>query len=438
VSTAARRALRRVLGAALGALGLLVAVTPLAWPADAQPARPGDGPAGTAAAVASSLRGSPLYVDPDMAWMFPAAAQRQVLRAIRTSPVHVFVVAVPFDIDDDMPDYAGYYLDQLYRQTHQSGVYLSVGPSGFITDAEYEIPRDIALPESVEIEQADSQQQGQIAANTPGRILSLIHAIATSTPDAGAAGSPTPFYTPTAAASGFTLASGGPSAAAPIAAGIAAFVLAGPLLALTGFGITRAGRGLAADRRGWGDAGDPGTPAGHMPTSPDAGWLRRHADGELAALARVIAAGSDASPGWQRACEDYDAGMLARNSRAEPIDLVGAIVLARDGRLALAWGTAQPPPPCLVNPLHGRSVVTLPPRAWTLPGQSRLEVPVCARCARDFRRPRSPDPGSRLLKVEHNGARTYYLGFGSVWRDRLFGASGAGLPQAIREHLGVS
>lgn len=431
------RWLRRGLAAVLGTLAMLAA-QPLAASAAARtmPAAvsPGDG----VGVVARSLLSSPLYVHPDMAWMFTPAAEEQIKRVLRASPVRVFVVAVPFDIDDDMSDYASYYLDQLYRRMHQAGVYLAVGPSGFISDAEYLVPRDINLPVSVEIESATTLEPAQIAASTPGRILTLLHLIATAPADPQQAVSPTPFYTPSESGGGS--AGGNSPAITPVAvAGVLAFLFLGPLLALAGYGAARAGRGLVANQRGWGDAGAPGVPAGHMPASPSTEWLRRHASGELAALSRMIAAGSEVNPGWQRACDDYDAGMLALNSRAGQIDLVGSIVLARDGRLALDRQTGQPPPPCLVNPLHGRSVRLAPERARDLPGLAALhEVPMCVRCARDARRGRRARLGWRLLRVEHDGKRTGYLAFDSVWRDKMFGASGPGLPQAVREHLGVS
>jgi hypothetical protein len=424
----------RTLAAVLGTLVVLAAqpfAASAATKAAPTAASPGDG----VGVVASSLLSSPLYVHPDMTWMFTPAAEGQIKRALRASPVRVFVVAVPFDIDDDMPDYAGYYLDRLYRRMHQAGVYLAVGPSGFITDAEYLVPRDINLPVSVEIESATTLEPAQIAADTPGRILTLLQLIATAPADPQQAVSPTPYYTPSGSGGGSS------SAVTPVAvAGVLAFLFLGPLLALAGYGIARAGRGLVANRRGWGDADAPGVPAGHMPASPSTQWLRRHASGELAALGRMIAAGSDVNPGWQRACDDYDAGMLAVNSGAGQIDLVGSIVLARDGRLALDRKTAQPPPPCLVNPLHGRSVRRVTERARDVPRPAAApqEVPMCARCARDARRGRPATLGWRLLRVEHDGKRMGYLAFDSVWRDKRFGASSPGLPQAVREHLGVS
>jgi len=449
-----RRGLAAAVAVALGTLGVIAALAVIsAGRASAGPARPAavrSGPAGTSSGdgvdvAARALLASPLYVHPDMAWLFTAGAQTKIVRALRASPVRVFLAALPLNTDDDDALDAPYFLDQLYRRMHRPGVYLAVGPSGNIYDAEYLVPRDIMLPLSVEEE--SSVDPGPIAANTPGRILSLLHLIATSPVDPQQAVSPTPLDTPSEPGTGGgSGGSGSPSAAAQIAtAGIVSFLFAGPLLALVGFGTVAGGRRFAADRRGWGDVGDPGRPAGRMPRSPSAGWLRRHARGELAALGRLIATGGDTNPGWQRGCDDYDAGMLVLTPEDEQIDLVGAIVLARDGRLALAWQTATPPRPCLVNPLHGRGVSDLPAEntlGRLLAGKAGHEVPVCARCARVARRARrTGNPAAvaaRLLRVEHEGKRVPYFEFGSVWWDAWSGSSRRSLPQAIRERLGVS
>lgn len=258
-----------------------------------------------------------------MAWLFTPGDETKIERALRASPVRAYLAVVPLSTDDDDALAASYYLDQLYRRMHRPGVYLAVGPSGSIYDAEYLVPRDITLPASVE-EESVFDSPGPIASNAPGRILTVLHLIATAPADPQQAVSPTPLYTP-GEFSDTGSSSGSPSAAGPIAtAGIVSFLFGGPLLALAGFGLVR------------------------------------HARGELAALGRLIAAGNDMNPGWSRACDDYDAGMLVLTPTAEPIDLAAAIVLARDGRLALAWETAAPPPLCLVNPLHGRSVSVLP------------------------------------------------------------------------------
>jgi hypothetical protein len=435
--TTRRRGAWRRRAAALAALGMLGAVAMCGPALAASTGSSTDGPLSQVPPVGRALTSSPLYVDPDMAWLFTPEQTSQLRQALRTAAVPVYILALPFNTDDDSGDYASYFVDHLYQQTHAKGVYLVLGPSGMITDIEYYVPRDIDLPVSVETGPDSDITSATIAANTAERLLELVRDIDQSPVDPSAAEPAQALYTPgefsTPDASPIT-GSGGVSSF--VVAGVLSLLFLGPLLAITVLGLARAGRGYRANLRGWGDSGDPGTPVGRMPRSPSDDWLKRHARGELLALERAMAGQSDVNPGWQRACDDYDSGMLALNSAKEQIDLVGAIVLARDGRLALAWHTAEPPRPCLVNPLHGRSIRTLLASTAAQPVHSQ-QIPVCARCARAARRGLMNDAGvrARLLRVEHDGARTYYLNFDSVWRDKAFGPD---QPQAVREHLGVS
>jgi hypothetical protein len=419
---------------ALVTLGMLGAVAMCGPALAASTGSSTDGPLGQVPLVGRALTSSPLYVDPDMAWLFTPEQTSQLRQALRTAAVPVYILALPFDTDDDSGDYASYFVDHLYQQTHVKGVYLVLGPSGMITDIEYYVPRDIDLPVSVETGPDSDITSATIAANTAERLLVLVRDIDQSPVDPSAAGPAQALYTPgefsTQDASPST-GSGGLSSF--LVAGVLSLLFLGPLLAMTGLGLARAGRGYRANLRGWGDSGDPGTPVGRMPRSPSDDWLKRHARGELLALERAMAGQSDVNPGWQRACDDYDSGMLALNSAKEQIDLVGAIVLARDGRLALVWHTAELSRPCLVNPLHGRSIRIILANIAARP----VQIPVCARCARAATRGQmnGADVRARMLRVEHDGTRTYYLEFDSVWRDKAFGPD---QPQAVREHLGVS
>lgn len=425
--------------------------------ADASAATASGAPGDGISVVAAALHSAPLYIDPDMAWMFTPSAQNQISTALRASPVRVFLAAVPFGPDNDGAEYAGYFLDQLHRRIDVAGVYLAVGPLGVVYDAEYQVPRDISLPLSVEFGPVSDVEPAQIAANTPGRILSLLRLIATAPPDPRAATVPPPAPAPSPlsyAGPGALPQSGSGSSAGQIAvAAVLSLILLGPLLALAGLAAVGAGRRLTAGRRGWGDNGDPGLPVGRMPAAPSTGWLLRHARGELGQLERLIGPGGDVNPGWQRACDDYDVGKLSLTSDPEQIDLVGAIVLAREGRLALTAQTGHPPAPCVVNPLHGRSAGTIEASHHAalrslreLTRKTGLDaVPLCAACYRRAERGRLVDLArlaAQQLQVEHAGQRTFYYTFDSVWRDAAFGASGdgsgPGLPQAVRGHLGVS
>lgn len=455
------------LSAAVGLVGLLggAIAAHSAVPASGPPTSAADG----VGVVATSLTPtSPLYLDPEMTWLFTAAQVKQITATLKASPVPIYVIAVPFDSDEDFPDYESYFLDQLYGRTHRNGTYLIIGPRGDIFDAEYQVPRDISLPINTELGPDSAVTPAQIAASTPGRLLSLIKLVDASAVDSQAAGMPTPEYSTGEFPEGqpladlpATLSWPAPSPAPVITGGILGFVLIGPLLTLFGLGGIRRGRRLRARRRGWGDIyGDPGRPVERMPAAPHDEWLRRHALGELAELGRMIAEGRDGTADWARGRDDYDAGMLATGGEktgadASQIDLVGAITLARDGRMALKWGIDDPPPPCLVNPLHGAAATDVSPdHALRTPvlqdlhrARSGAPVPVCPRCAELANEARLKTYGGfttggvpgqqlrdRLLRVSHDGKRQRYDEFASVWRDQAFGAAGPGLSQAVREH----
>ncbi|MBO0803883.1 MAG: hypothetical protein J2P25_12515 [Nocardiopsaceae bacterium] len=457
--------LRSVAGVT-GLIGVAMAAHPAAHAARTT-GPPSSASDGIGVAASSLSPADPLYIDPDMAWMFTPAQVKKITTALRKSPVATYVIAVPFNIDeDDDPDYQSYFLDQLHARTHRNGAYLIIGPSGDISDAEYQVPRDISLPIDTETGPDTMTTPAKIAASTPARVISLITDIGTSPPDPRAASTPIPEYSPGEFPSGVptpgmgpVLTAPGPSYAPVIGGGIAGLVVVGPLLALIGLGGVRAGRRGRAALLGWGDSyGDPGTPAGRMPASPGYEWLLRHARAELAELGRLIAEGGDDGPGYARACDDYDAGMLivgggegdapatSTGTGTGQIDLVGAIVLARDGRMALRHGTGEPPSPCLVNPLHGSAAVRFPAdvtyrtpvlRETYRTAQGR-EFPLCQRCAKLASTASAQRLRDRVLLVEFGGRWHRYDEFGSLWREHGFGADGPGLPRMVREHLNVT
>jgi hypothetical protein len=457
------------LSAAAGLVGLLGGALA------AHPGAPAAGPPTSASdgigVVAASLTpASPLYVDPGMAWMFTTAQAKQVTATLKASPTPAYVVAVPLSIDEDSIDYESYFLDQLHGRVRRDGTYLIVGPSGRIFDAEYQVPRDISLPQDTEFGPLTMTAPAQIAASTPGRLLSLVKLVDASPADPQAAGVPAPEYSAGEFPGGQPLpdlpAALSEPAASPapvITGGILGFVIGGPLLVLFGLSGARRGRRGLARRRGWGDIRrDPGRPAERMPAAPHDEWLLRHALGELAELGRLIAASHEGAAGWARGSEDHAVGLLAAAARETgggpaQIHLAGAIAPARDGRMALTWGIDQPPPPCLVNPLHGTADAEIaadyagrtPVLRDLYQVQRGLPVPVCGRCAELARAARlkalggltaGGAPGeqlrNRVLRVSHNGKRVPYSDFPSVWRDQSFGAAGPDLPLKARQHLG--
>lgn len=184
--------------------------------------------------------------------------------------------------------------------------------------------------------------------------------------------------------------------------GLAALVIA--LLAGQSLrGWPRAGRGQGAARGAGG------------PTVPDVETERKRAGELLDGLAAALAATD-----WSQVA-DLEVAERARTARvaaeplldsSDPVDLIGAQVLARAGSTDLTRGTrgkGAPLTTCFFDPRHsqGRSRVS-----WRL-GDGHVEVPCCRRCEKAVDRGRTPEQ----LHVRHGWRRRAvpYWSRGDVW-----------------------
>lgn len=159
--------------------------------------------------------------------------------------------------------------------------------------------------------------------------------------------------------------------------------------------------------------------------------LESRARDDVLALGEAIDAadieqGGDAAA-WQIALDSYSAarGLLRDVADPDVLDVVGAIVLAENGRLALDAARAgrpfTPPSRCFLNPLHGRAGQD---RRVEYAGRS-MSVPLCRECHDAVQRERSPD----ILDVERRGRPVHYFetdaepwsstGYGSLEPDLL-------------------
>lgn len=124
--------------------------------------------------------------------------------------------------------------------------------------------------------------------------------------------------------------------------------------------------------------------------------------------AAELAPGADAVA-WQAALDHYDAGQRLvdadREGRPEVLDVVGAVVLARRGRSALAAATDgrawTPARPCFLNPLHGDATGS---RKLEYAGTT-VEAPLCGRCRQQLDRKQAPD----TLDVARSGKPLHYF-----------------------------
>jgi len=168
------------------------------------------------------------------------------------------------------------------------------------------------------------------------------------------------------------------------------------------------------------------------PVQPSEHWLYRRGALQLAALATALQH-AGVNRGAHRAADAYDAGKLLNGRRQDMLELVAAIVLARDGLRALAEQTPTPSPPCFVNPLHGPCYKVIDRSKFReFPPQSHSEVPACAACARRH------DVGMRVLRLpDKDGQLLPYFRFWGFWTRTGFGAFEPDFPRRVLHHLGV-
>ena len=168
--------------------------------------------------------------------------------------------------------------------------------------------------------------------------------------------------------------------------------------------------------------------------------LRRDAEAELLALGqRLIAQELDrldagALEVWEQAMEHHAAAERVLAVSTSPADVVGALVLVRRGeqaRSAAAGGAGswRPSPGCWFNPLHTGPTRKVTWRDGDDEEGRRVDVPACARCARDVSAGKEPD----VLDFVH-GERTvhyYRLDIGA-WSETGYGTLDTDLIGALR------
>jgi hypothetical protein len=156
--------------------------------------------------------------------------------------------------------------------------------------------------------------------------------------------------------------------------------------------------------------------------------LHKVARSEIAQLIAVLSAAraDPDNPGRDRALACYDAAALLAAERNDRLDLLGAVVLAREGQTALADRDPLPRPVCQVHPLHGPAVRRPPPRRRPPPGKPHTVCAGCERCSMSERH-------KRALRV----AGVPYYRTSGFWSTVGFGALDPELPARVLEYLHV-
>ncbi|MBO2462469.1 hypothetical protein [Actinomadura violacea] len=432
---------------ASGVLGLTAAALAL-WPAAAAAAPDPRYSGHRLDRVAAALAKDPLFVDPDVDVALGAADRARVETAIRaaaervTVPIMVIVTPNPTDSESQGKDDA--FLAALHGVTHRDGLYLVVDADGYMLGQGWNVPRDIDLDVIAQDDLPDYEPP-DIHRPFSGLADRLIKRVGTwaAAPAAPPTSSPALLSPPVPFGQEDTgpLVADKPTEKSHFLRGL---LLVGPLSAV---GLYWAGLGSAAAGRRWfrrgGTLGAVAGLAAHAeahpgaPAKPTDRWLRRTASAELDRL-RDRLPDTSGNRGRATALAAYDAAQIlyddAHDDPGRALDLVGVIVLARQGRRALAGQMTAPPPPCLVNPLHGdstrRKSVALPGD----PGRGKpRRQPLCTACAQAS----AKDLADRVLRVQGPDGLAPHYEIPGVWRDTAWGSRGNDLVKRVMEYLGV-
>ncbi|HEY8481516.1 MAG TPA: hypothetical protein VIL71_16960 [Spirillospora sp.] len=389
--------------------------------------------------ISAALAKDPLFVDPDLSHVLDASERARVRRAIgeaaRRLGVPVYVVVVPNPTESESQGLDEAFLYALHERSGRDGLYLMANAYGNLESEGFRVPRryrylfldDEGTPAPGSWRPANRDRPFDDLAK---RIIERMNNYVTA-PSASPT-TPTLYSSPDPFGEEHTLKKAEPEISSRFATG---FLAVGPITAVLLYG---AGVGVGALRKRRGKSALLRR-LGHRAswTSPSVGRLRRQAAREVEALRGSLAA-TEAEQGRSYAVAAYDAAQIlyddAKEDDDRAIDLVGAIVLARQGRVALSRDVARPPAPCAVNPLHGTSAGhrrLTKISHWSLPKPS----PVCAACARADRQGRLTE--RHLLRVPGPGGRRPHTEIDGVWRETAWGAKGKNFLPRVMRYLGV-
>ncbi|GLZ11364.1 hypothetical protein Acsp04_15990 [Actinomadura sp. NBRC 104425] len=405
------------LAAVLAAALLLACLGAPAGPAAAAPS-PAPHEETRFARVAAELAEDPLSVDMYLADAFSRADRRRIKAEMAATakrigvPVYVVVAPNPMESESYGEDEA--FLFGLHERVGRNGLYVLVDEHGHIESVAFGVPRRIPYAPSKVYSPADLDAP---MADVPARLRQLFDSVA-SAPSA-------PASTPTLNSTPPPFGQEHPPLEAefwgPFLTGL---LLVGPFGALLLFALIRAPvAGVRALRA------RSGTPS-RGETKPSVRSLRVRAARALGEL-RDMLPDHEESPGHGYAARAYDAAQILFDDVAEDpadadeavLDLVWAVVLARQGREVLDGAKDRPSAPCFVNPLHEPSAARR-----KIKGHGRR--PVCADCA-------AAPPSSlagRTLRVP--GGRLHH-GVPGRWSRFASAAHGRELPSVVLESLGV-
>ncbi|RAY12183.1 hypothetical protein DPM19_26025 [Actinomadura craniellae] len=396
-------------------------------------AAPGDPPhaADRWARVAAELAKDPLFVDPDLAGALDDADRARLRKAMagtaRRIGVPVYVVVIPNPLGSESQGRAEPFLFGLRERLGRDGLYLTSNEYGRIDAVPFGVPRELSRVQTVPSELRLPPDYRTPLARLTDRLNIVLGRVAAAPPG------PTTTPRPVETVAPFGQERPPPREAAFWAPFLTGLLVLGPLAAVVLYGLYASFPLVAGVLRrrvpGLPGPRDRSWPKG--PTRPSVRWLRARAAEELGRLRALLPPGDD-EPGRAYALRAYDAAQIlfddldprpAKKDAAAVLDLVGVVVLARQGQAVLAGRTARPAAPCFVNPLDG-------------PSTKRRKVgaqgtrPVCAACAT------APEPALTRLMLTVPDGRPHHAVPGR-WKRAGFGSRRPDLASDVLESLGV-
>ncbi|KAB2346492.1 hypothetical protein [Actinomadura rudentiformis] len=372
--------------------------------------------------VSTALARDPLFVDPELAFALGKADRARLRAAMATAGRElgrpVFVVVVPNPRESESQGRNEALLFALHDRLRRDGFYLMADARGSLEAVGFNVPRYFGYSELDSAPDSDHPFTG-----LADRLIKRLDDSRTAT--TAPPTMPNLWTPPDPFGQEDRLSTPEAELKSPFLLGL---FLIGPLAAIA---LYWAGR-WAISFRSIARKETKGTRQGARgaPAKPTVRWLRRTGAAELARL-RAMLPEAEGDPGHTYAASAFDAAQIlyddAGGDRERTLDLVGAIVLARQGQAALADKDPTPRPPCFVNPLHGPSTTRRVTKL--VPGQS----PVCESCDG---KPVKDLPAKVLRVPGPDGPRPHYKVPG-VWRDTAFGAKGKDFVPRVLEYLGV-
>ena len=339
------------------------------------------------AGIAQALRRSPVYVDPAYAAALPKAVRENLVRRIRRSPVPIYVVLVPL------------VRGSTWQSSEQltSVVQSHLGRDGaYVTfNTEFDDVFDVVRWGGTDEQQRSAHDAGW-AISFEKRYKTLATRLARCV-DLIATGKGSEAYEKDTAAA-FPAKSTSPSPKPRPHHG--GFPVAVPI---GGAAVVAAGAGLLWLRRRRARAAVEALrlPRAVFGTAQEAGddELRARAERDLIALGESL-------DGNEKALDTYTAAGRTLDEARSTADLAGVLALIQTAR----GGT----PLCYFDPRHGEGAITV---TWRAPGtRPKLDVRVCAACAKAVRDRRSPD-----VVLDHG--RPYYEA-ATPWAETGYGQLG--------------